>query len=584
MNGSHRRESVGQLLRSASRGGRRDWAGLCAWSAVEAVPAYLSGRLVANAVDRGFLAGRTSVGFAWLALLAASVLVGAWATRKTYGRLAVLVEPLRDELVRRTVSGSLAQATGGAAPPQTAAAARLSQHTEIAREAYASVLMVTQGFVVAAGGAILGLLSLAPVFLLIVVPPVAVGLVLFAAALGRLAEAQRRAILAEERMAEEAAGLALGMSDVVSCGAEEIMRRRVGGPVDAHAEASRALARLTAVRTTSVAIGGWLPLVLILLAGPWLLRHGSTPGVILGALTYVSQGLHPALETLVRGVGGPGLWLLVTLRRLLEATEVPARAGTSREPRLSALGAAPALILRGVGFSYGAAATPIVQDLELTIRDGEHLAIVGPSGAGKSTLAGLLTGMLAPDSGDVLVGGLPVGALGPEDLARHRVLLPHEPYVFAGTVRENLTYYRGDASDRDLDAVVRAFGLRRLVDDLGGYDALVDPTALTAGSRQLLTLARAHLAPARTVVLDESTCHLDATTEARVEELFAQRPGTLIVIAHRISSALRAERVLVLDGGRVTVGRHDDVVARSPLYAEMVGLWDHAGVLTAVSS
>lgn len=581
MTGRHRPESVGQLLWSSGRGRGRDWAGLCAWSVVEAVPAYLSGRLVAHAVDRGFLAGRPSTGFAWLALLAASVLVGAWATRKTYARLAVLVEPLRDELVRRTVSASLAQAAVAAAPPHAAAAARLSQHTEIAREAYASVLMVTQGFVVAGGGAILGLLSLAPALLLVVVPPLVVGLLLFAASLSRLAEAQRRAILAEERMADAGAGLALGATDVVACGAEGLMHRRLGRTIDAHAEAGRALARLTAVRTMTVALGGWLPLVLILVAGPWLLRHGSTPGVILGALTYVSQGLQPALETLVRGVGGPGLWLLVTLRRILDTTRPPPHPGVPADPPAPD-GDRPAdLSLRGVSFAYGAAAAPVVQDLDLTIRDGEHLAIVGPSGAGKSTLADLLAGMLVPDTGEVRVGGLPLAALGPRDLAGRRVLLPHDSYVFAGTVRENLAYYRSDASDPELDAVVRAFGLRPLVDDLGGYDALVDPAALTAGRRQLLTLARAYLAPARIVVLDESTCHLDATTEARVEELFAARPGTLVVIAHRISSALRAERILVLDGGRVTVGSHAEVLAGSCLYAEMVGWWSWAEPTTS---
>lgn len=571
MTSGDRRDGIRQVLWSASRGRHRDWAGLCAWSVIEGIPAYLSGRLVANAVDRGFLAGETWVGFAWLALLAASVIVGAWATRQTYQRLAALVEPLRDELVRRTVSASLARATAAAAPPQTSAAARLSQHTEIVREAYASVLMVTQGFVVAAGGAILGLLSLDPAFLLLVVPPLVVGLLLFAAALPRLAESQGRAILAEERIAETTSELALGMTDVVACGAEPLMRRRVGAPIDAQADASRALARSTAVRTTAVAIGGWLPLVLILAAGPWLLRHGSTPGIILGALTYVTHGLHPALETLVRGVGGPGLWLVVTLRRILDATQEPA--GAPDPHRRLAAPARPAdLRLRGVTFAYGAAAARIVDELDLTISDGEHVAIVGPSGAGKSTLADLLTGMRAPDSGEVLLGAVPLRDLGP-DLARSRVLLPHESYVFVGTLRENLCYLHPGVPEPELDAAVTALGLRQLVDDLGGYDAVIDPSTLTAGSRQLLTLARAYLAPARLVVLDESTCHLDATTEEHVERLFAQKDGTLIVIAHRISSAMRAQRVLVLDGGTVTVGTHEDVVSRSALYADMARAW-----------
>lgn len=577
--GAHR--DVRELLWSATRGRRTDWVGICLWSVVEAIPVYLYGRLVANAVDRGFLAGRTAEGFGWLGLLAVSVLVGAWATRQTVRRLAALVEPLRDELVRRTVSGSLVRASIPGAPPETAAAARLSQHTEIVREAWASVLMVSQGFVVAAAAAGLGLLSLSPVFLALVVPPLAVGLLLFAAALPRLAECQRRAILAEEGIAETTAELALGMTDVVACGGEDLVRARVGRHFDAHAEAGRGLARLTAVRTTAVAIGGWAPLVLILVFGPWLVRHGNTPGVILGALAYVTQVLHPALETLVRGVGGPGLWLLVTLRRIVDATRARPDPLQRTAPNLTGPGD---LRLVGVGFAYGAAATPIVCDLDLAIPDGEHLAIVGSSGAGKSTLAGLLTGMLTPGSGEVLLGGVPLRRLGPQALAGQRVLAPHDAYVFTGTVRENLGYLRPDVADAELDSVVAAFGLGSMVDRIGGYDAVVDPAALSAGSRQLLALARVYLAPARIVVLDEATCHLDATAEERVEALFADRGGTLVVIAHRISSALRADRVLLMDGGTVAVGRHDELVSQSPLYAEMTRSWGPSGRGTSAAS
>lgn len=576
----HRDDGVRGLLRSVSRGHRKDWVGIGLWSAVEGVPVYLYGRMVANAVDRGFLAGRAAVGFAWLAVLALTLLVGAWATRQTFRRLAALVEPLRDELVTRSVSGCLVRATAAGVPPDTAAAARLSQHTEIVREASASVLMVSQGFAVASAGAVLGLLSLAPVYLLLVVPPLVVGLALFVAALPRLADCQRRAILAEERIAETGSQLVLGITDVVACGGERRMAERVGVHVEAHAAATQALARLTAVRTSAVAIGGWVPLVLILVAGPWLLTHGSTPGVILGALTYVYQVLHPALESLVRGIGGPGLWLVVTLRRILATTQLPPTAQTRPEragQALATLGTPGELRLRGVTFAYGAAAAPVVHDLDLSIPAGEHVAIVGPSGAGKSTLAGLLTGMLTPDAGEVRLGGVPLRTLGPQALAQCRVLVPHDAYVFAGSVRENLGYLRPDVLDVELDAVVSAFGLPGLLDELGGYDAPVDPAVLSAGRRQLLALARAYLAPAPIAVLDEATCHLDATTEERVETLFAQRGGTLVVVAHRISSAVRAERVLVVDSGTVTTGRHQDLLAMSALYADLTRWWEWSG-------
>jgi ATP-binding cassette subfamily C protein len=115
-----------------------------------------------------------------------------------------------------------------------------------------------------------------------------------------------------------------------------------------------------------------------------------------------------------------------------------------------------------------------------------------------------------------------------------------------------------------------------LARDLGGYGAQVDPAALSAGERQLVALTRAYLSPARIVLLDEATCHLDPAAEARAEEAFAARDGTLIVIAHRLTSALRARRVLVMDGSRAQVGTHEEMVAASRLYRDLVGRWESA--------
>jgi ATP-binding cassette, subfamily B, bacterial RamB/AmfA len=108
---------------------------------------------------------------------------------------------------------------------------------------------------------------------------------------------------------------------------------------------------------------------------------------------------------------------------------------------------------------------------------------------------------------------------------------------------------------------------------LGGLGGWLDPAALSAGERQLMALTRAYLAPGGIAVLDEATCHLDPAAEARAEEAFARRPGTLIVVAHRVSSARRARRVLVLDGTRAVAGEHESLISRSPLYADLVGQW-----------
>jgi ATP-binding cassette subfamily C protein len=184
-----------------------------------------------------------------------------------------------------------------------------------------------------------------------------------------------------------------------------------------------------------------------------------------------------------------------------------------------------------------------------------------------------MAGLLEPQSGHVLLGDVELRRWDGDELAHRRVLIPQEAYVFAGTVEENLTYLRDQATVGEIEQAIDAVGARELVERLGGYRAEVDPAALSAGERQLITLVRAYLSPARLVILDEATCHLDPAADALVERAFAQRPGTMVVVAHRISSALHASRILVLDGSRALVGTHQELLDCSPLYRDLVGHW-----------
>ncbi|MFI8998810.1 ATP-binding cassette domain-containing protein [Streptomyces sp. NPDC053542] len=602
------------LLRSSLRRRRKEFVRLAGWSLVQAVPAFLTGWVIARAVDDGFLAGRAGTGFAWLGVLAVAVGTGAWATRHATLGLAAVVEPLRDELVTLVTSGTLRRSAGSDRPADTGGVARLTEQVEIAREAYGAVVMFVQSFAASSVGALLGLATLDPALLLFVLPPLLAGLGLFVGALRAMAARQRDVMLADERVAETASEVTGGLRDVVACGGEDVVRERAGERIDAAALATRALARMTAVRTASLAVGGWLPLVLVLAGAPWLVERGVTAGAVLGAVTYVSQGLQPALQSLVRGIADSGLWLLVTLGRIAGAAgEPPAEADAGEPPtepttdhRLPAEPAAggpptesaadppptepiPAsappgrppgrrprhsgLELRGVTFRYARSAEPVIDALDLVLRPDEHLAVVGPSGAGKSTFAALVAGVLAPHSGGVRLGGVPVGCLddGP---ARHRVLIPQEAYVFAGSLWENLTYLAPGIPAAAVDAAVDEVGARPLVERLGGYDAAVDRQELSAGERQLISLVRSYLPPAELFLLDEATCHLDPAAEARAEAAFARRPGTLIVCAHRISSALRADRIMVLDGARAAVGTHAELMTGSALYRDLVGHWE----------
>ncbi|WP_078912374.1 ATP-binding cassette domain-containing protein [Streptomyces sp. NRRL S-646] len=569
-----------QILCSSLGRRRREYRRLVAWSLVQAVPALLSGWIVARAVDRGFLADRPATGFLWLGVLAVAHLVGAWGTRHATLGLASLIEPFRDELVTLVTTGTLHRSARLGGPADTAGVARLTEHVERARDAYGAIVLFVQGFVVTAVAVLVGLAGLDPLLLVLVLPPLLIGLALFLAALRTMAAHQREVILADERIAEVTSALTGGLRDVVACGAEDRVRAETAVQVDAAARAAVSLARLTALRTAALGISGWVPLLLILLGAPWLVRNGVTAGAILGAVSYVSQALQPALQGFVRGLGSSGLWLMVTVGRMAEIAVEPDRHETAEAGSRTATAHMPVrpggarVEARGLTFGYARSAEPVIRDLHLVLRPGEHLAVVGPSGAGKSTLAALIAGVLEPQAGQVRLDGVPVRALGSgESLARLRVLIPQEAYVFAGTLRENLTYLAPGAPSADVESAVRSVGAAPLVDRLGGYDAPLTPGDLSAGERQLLALARALLPAPRLTLLDEATCHLDPVAEAIAEEAFARRPGTLVVVAHRISSALRADRVLVMDGTRVGLGTHQELLTGSALYRDLVGHW-----------
>ncbi|MBM7787613.1 ABC transporter ATP-binding protein [Tenggerimyces flavus] len=545
--------------------------GLALWSLVQAIPTAISGLAVARALDEGFLAGKPMVGAAWLAAFVGGSLVGAVGARQLYRGLGSLVEPFRDDLVRRVVGGALRRSVAGEA--DDGAVARLTRQVEIVRDSYAGLLVVVLSFAATAAGVAVGLASVAPAMVVLILPPFLLGVGLFAGTLGLASRRHRESMYADERLATVAGTVLAGTRDVAACGAEDEAAAMVERPIATQAAAERALARVAALRTLCFAIGGWLPLLVLLAGGPWLVSRGLSAGAILGGLTYVLFGLQSTLRTLMNALGDTGVRYIVTLRRILSTG-----AAFSEPPRRAEVGAGapPDLAVRGLTFAYGPQADPVLSDLDLTVPYGTHLAIVGPSGIGKSTLAGLLCGLLRPGEGAVELGGVPVESLAPSQLASLRVLIPQEAYVFAGTVLENVSYLNPDVSPVELANAAGAVGAEPLLARLGGLHAEIDPGGLSAGERQLIALVRAYVSPAPVVVLDEATCHLDPVAEERAEEAFGRRPGTLIVIAHRISSARRARQVLVLDGSKAALGTHDTLLETSTLYRDLFGHW--AGV------
>ncbi|MFF8423563.1 MULTISPECIES: ABC transporter ATP-binding protein [unclassified Streptomyces] len=553
----------------AVRTHRRVLVRLGLWSVLEAGQTFLAGYALARALDDGFLAGDTRAGLLWLGAAGLAVAAGAYGTGRVYGVVAALVEPVRDRLVAGVVGRGVREA-------DTGVLSGLTQQVEIARDTLAGLVLVSRSFLFTVVGALVGLFSLAPLLLTVVVPPLLAGLCLFAATLRPLARRQEAFLAADEALAEELGTVCQGLRDVTAAGAEARVAATVAESVDAEQRAARALARWSVARVAALAVGGELPVVLLLATAPWLLRHGVTPGALVGALAYVAQSLLPALQNLVHGLGTSGSRLTVVLRRLAPPAVFGERRPVVRSETPRTTGtpppAAPALALTSVTFAYGPASEPVLDGLDLTVPAGSHLAVVGPSGVGKSTLTGLVAGLLEAREGAIRVYGHAVPGA---EAAASRVLIPQEAYVHGGTLAENLGLFRRDpVPEAELLAAAEAVGLTPLLRALGGPGGRVDPVALSAGERQLIALTRAYLSPAPLALLDEATCHLDPAAEAQAERAFGARPGgSLVVVAHRISSARRADRVLVLDGSRTACGTHDELLRTSALYRDLVGGW-----------
>ncbi len=237
-----------------------------------------------------------------------------------------------------------------------------------------------------------------------------------------------------------------------------------------------------------------------------------------------------------------------------------------------------AIELRDVGFSYEPG-QPVLEHVDLLIAPGETVALVGPTGAGKSTLAKLIVRFYDPTSGVVLIDGHDLRGVTLASLRSQLGVVPQEPFLFVGTVRENLAFARPDATDGEIRAACTAVGLDDLLDQLPeGLDTFVHErgSSMSSGERQLLALARAFLARPRVLVLDEATSSLDLKSESLVEHALdvVLEGRTAIVIAHRLATAQRADRIAVVDrGGIVELGSHDELVALGGEYASLYAVW-----------
>jgi ATP-binding cassette subfamily B protein len=236
-----------------------------------------------------------------------------------------------------------------------------------------------------------------------------------------------------------------------------------------------------------------------------------------------------------------------------------------------------------VSFTYVNTPEPALRDVTLAVEQGETVAFVGETGAGKSTLVKLAARLYDPTEGGVLVDDLPLTEVDLERFRQQLGFVPQEAFLFTGTVRDNIAYARPDASDAEVEAAARAVGAHDFIARLpSGYlqPVVERGRSLSSGQRQLIALARAQLVDPAILILDEATANLDLATEAQVVRAMGRvsEGRTTLLIAHRLQSAARADRIVMLDDGRVTeVGGHEDLIAAGGAYADLWASYLGAG-------
>lgn len=231
------------------------------------------------------------------------------------------------------------------------------------------------------------------------------------------------------------------------------------------------------------------------------------------------------------------------------------------------------ITLEDVYFSYGD--TPVFQDFNLRIKPGEILAVVGPTGAGKTTLANLILRLYDPQEGRITVDGVDIRKIKLSSLRRQTALVPQEPILFEDTVVGNIRYGRPDASDEEIAEAIRRLGLEELIERLpeGLYTRVTEGGAnLSVGQRQLINIARALIRDPKIVVLDEATSSVDPYTESLLQKALKKllENRTCVIIAHRLSTTFLADRVIVLENGRIVEeGSHIDLLRKGGVYAKL---------------
>ncbi len=317
---------------------------------------------------------------------------------------------------------------------------------------------------------------------------------------------------------------------------------------------------------------------LILVVGGWRVMNGSLSiGMLVAYQALTNEFLKP-INDLVN-FGSTLQDLEADLRRLDDVLENPvdpiAKSAQPLTVGKSSFRLSGKLELRNITFGYNRLDAALIENLSVTLQQGQRIALVGGSGSGKSTVAKLITGLYPIWSGEILFDGIERNQILRSVLANSLAMVEQEIFLFAGTVRENLTLWDSTVPDADLFRACQDAAIHELILNLpGGYNAQLSEGGmnLSGGQRQRLEIARALVRNPAVLVLDEATSALDAETELIIDHNLRRRGCSCIVVAHRLSTIRDCDEIIVLDKGKVRQrGNHEQLRSQEGIYNRLVG-------------
>ena len=417
---------------------------------------------------------------------------------------------------------------------------------------------------------IMGLLNLRLTLVTLVSIPVVM------VSMGYLGRHMRRAYQqVQQALAEVNAGVeqgVAGMRVVQSLSRESFTVEQFESLSLRNMRANLRVALLFAAVFPTMTVTNMLGVALVLGYGGALVIQGvTTVGVLLAFLGYVYRFFGPLRElSLVYNTFQAGA---ASLDRITDYLARRPALAEPAQPQRPAGGFKGRIDFQEVTFGYEEEV--VLHDVDLAVEAGETIALVGPTGAGKSTIARLLARLYDVGDGAVQIDGVDVRQMASADLRRLVTLVPQDVFLFADTIRENIRYGNPGATDEEVEAAARRAQAHEFISALPrGYDSQVGELGVTlsGGQRQLVAFARALLADPRILVLDEATANVDAYTEARIQEAMDEiRHGrTTLIIAHRFSTLRKADRIVVVEDGRIVgQGSHEGLIESSPTYQRL---------------